>query len=280
MVTVAQLSIPFYKFIAMSVYVGEFLGTMLLILLGGGVVAGVVLKQTISENAGWLTIVVAWGLAVSFAIYAVGSISAAHINPAVTVGLAVIGEFPWQKVPGYILAQVLGAMAGATLVWVHYLPHWAVTEDKDAKKGVFCTAPAVRAYAANFVSEMIATAVLVMGILFVGANEFTEGLNPLVIGGLVMVIGFGLGGTTGFAINPARDFGPRLAHFLLPIKGKGSSDWAYAWVPVLAPLLGGVLGAVLYRMLFSQEFNLFYLSVIIISVLAIVISIIKNKSTE
>lgn len=264
----------------MSVYLGEFIGTMLLIILGGGVVAGVVLKGTISEGAGWLVIVVAWGLAVAFAIYAVGNISAAHINPAVTIGLAFIGEFPWSKVPGYVLSQILGAFTGGVLVWLHYLPHWDKTEDKAAKLAVFCTAPAIRSYAANFVSEMIATMILVIGILFVGANKFTEGLNPLVIGGLVMVIGLGLGGTTGFAINPARDLGPRLAHFFLPIRGKGTSDWAYAWVPVIAPVLGGILGAVLYRILFDQQMEPAYFVIIGLAVLSAVYAIVQDQKKK
>ncbi|ELR71494.1 Glycerol uptake facilitator protein [Fulvivirga imtechensis AK7] len=264
----------------MSVYLGEFLGTMLLIILGGGVVAGAVLKGTKSEGAGWLVIVVAWGLAVAFAIYAVGNISAAHINPAVTLALAFIGEFPWEMVPGYVISQTLGALAGASLVWLHYLPHWGNTDDPAAKLAVFSTAPAARCFASNFISEMIATMILVMGILFVGANEFTEGLNPLVIGGLVMVIGLGLGGTTGFAINPARDLGPRIAHWLLPIKGKGSSDFAYAWIPVAGPILGGMLGAALYKIFFQQEYTIAYGVVSAISVFATIYAVIVNYKTK
>lgn len=260
----------------MSVYLGEFLGTMLLIILGGGVVAGVVLKGTKSEGAGWLVIVIAWGLAVAFAIYAVGNISAAHINPAVTLGLAFIGEFPWEKVPGYMFSQILGAFAGAVIVWLHYLPHWGKTDDPAAKLAVFSTAPAIRSYASNFVSEMIATAILLMGLLFIGANEFTEGLNPLVVGGLIIVIGLSLGGTTGFAINPARDLGPRIAHYLLPVKGKGNSDLAYSWIPVTGPLLGGLLGAVLYKVLFLQEFTAAYGAVILLSIGAMVFAIVAN----
>lgn len=264
----------------MSVYLGEFLGTMLLIILGGGVVAGAVLKGTKSEGAGWLVIVVAWGLAVAFAIYAVGSISAAHINPAVTVGLAFIGEFPWAKVPGYVIAQLLGAFAGAVVVWLHYLPHWGKTDDPAAKLAVFSTAPALRSFASNFISEMIATMILVMGILFVGANKFTEGLNPLVIGGLIIVIGLSLGGTTGFAINPARDLGPRLAHLVLPVKGKGGSDIPYAWVPVAGPLLGGLLGASLYKILFQQEMSAGYITIVVISVLAVLYAVVTNYRTK
>ncbi|MDX1629614.1 MAG: MIP/aquaporin family protein [Fulvivirga sp.] len=261
----------------MSIYLGEFIGTFILMLLGSGVVAGVLLKGSKSENAGWLVICVAWGLAVAFAIYAAGNISGAHINPAVTLGLAFVGDFEWAKVPGYLLSQVLGAGMGSALVWVHYLPHWKKTSDQSLKLAVFCTAPAIRSYAANFVSEMIGTMLLLMSILYIGANKFTEGLNPLVIGLLIVAIGLGLGGTTGFAINPARDFGPRLAHFLLPVAGKGKSDWAYAWVPVAGPILGGLLGAVMYKVLFMQQFNVAYGIVIGLSLVMIIIAILQEK---
>lgn len=233
----------------MSPYLAEFIGTMILIVFGDGVVAGVLLKQSKSENAGWVVIVIAWGLAVTFAIYAVGGYSGAHINPAVTLALAFNGSFPWSDVPAYCLAQLLGGFAGATLVWLHYLPHWKVTEDKGAKLAVFCTGPAIRSPVHNFISEFIGTMVLIMGLLFIGANSFAEGLNPLVVGALITVIGFGLGGTTGFAINPARDLGPRLAHFILPVAGKGSSDWSYSWIPVVGPLTGAIAGALLYQLL-------------------------------
>jgi len=235
----------------MSPYMAEFFGTMLLILLGDGVVAGVILKDTKSENAGWLTIVFAWGLAVTLAIYAVGRISGAHLNPAVTIGLYISGNFPSSQVAGYILAQVAGAFAGAILVWLHFLPHWSRTDNQANKLGVFCTGPAVRSLPANLLSEVIATMVLVLGILFIGANEFTTGLKPIIVGALIIAIGLSLGGTTGFAINPARDLGPRLAHFLLPIPGKGSSDWSYSWIPVVGPLLGSILGAWLFNLLFT-----------------------------
>jgi glycerol uptake facilitator protein len=235
----------------MSPYLAEFLGTMLLILLGDGVVAAVVLKGTKSENAGWLTIVVGWGLAVVLAIYAVGNFSGAHINPAVTLALAFAGDFEWAKVPGYCFAQLAGAFTGAILVWLHYIPHWKNTESYELKLAVFCTAPAVRSWPNNLISEILGTTVLVLAIFFIGANKFTEGLNPLVIGLLIISIGLSLGGTTGFAINPARDLGPRIAHFILPIPGKGSSDWTYAWVPIVGPLIGGILGAVLYSLLFK-----------------------------
>ena len=234
----------------MSPYFAEFFGTLLLILLGDGVVAAVVLKKTKSENAGWLTIVLGWGLAVTLAIYAVGNISGAHLNPAVTLAMAFNGNFPADQVFGYIVAQFAGAFLGSVLVWLHYLPHWKETVDADTKRAVFCTAPAIRNTISNLLSEITATALLVLAILFIGANEFTQGLNPIVIGILIVSIGLSLGGTTGFAINPARDLGPRIAHFILPIHGKGNSDWSYAWIPVVGPLVGGLLGAFIYSSIF------------------------------
>lgn len=234
----------------MSPYVAEFLGTMLLILLGNGVVAGVLLKDSKAENAGWFTIVVGWGLAVTLGIYAVGRISGAHLNPAVTLALFVNGDFPGGRVLGYMLAQFAGAFAGSILIWLHYLPHWSRSNNPAAKLGIFCTGPAIRAALPNLVSEIIATIVLVLGVLFIGANKYYEGLNPIVIGALIVSIGVSLGGTTGFAINPARDLAPRFAHFILPIPGKGASDWSYSWVPIVGPFIGGVLGALLFRVLF------------------------------
>lgn len=235
----------------MNPYLAEFFGTLLLIVLGEGVVAGVVLKRTKSENAGWLTVVVAWGLAVTLAVFAVGSFSGAHLNPAVTIGLLVDGSFPADQVLGYILAQMAGAFTGAVIVWIHYLPHWKETPDAGAKLAVFATGPALRSPFVNLISEVIATAVLILGLLFLGGNEFSQGLKPVIVGLLIISIGLSLGGTTGFAINPARDLGPRIAHFILPIHGKGSSDWSYAWVPVVGPIVGSVLGAVVYNALFS-----------------------------
>ena len=234
----------------MSPYLAEFLGTLTLVVLGDGVVAGLLLKQTKSENAGWLTIVMGWGLGVTLAIYAVGQFSGAHINPAVTLALASHGSFSWEFVPGYWLAQLGGAFTGAVVVWLHYYPHWKATHNPADKLAVFCTGPAIRSTIHNLISEIIGTTVLILGLLTIGANKFTEGLNPLVVGLLIIAIGVSLGGTTGFAINPARDLGPRLAHFILPIYGKGSSDWPYAWVPVVGPVLGGLAGALLYKVLF------------------------------
>jgi glycerol uptake facilitator protein len=234
----------------MNIYLAEFLGTMLLILLGEGVVAGVVLKSTKSENAGWLTICIAWGLAVTLAIYAVGNYSGAHLNPAITIALAVTGDFEWSNVLGYCFSQLAGAFTGAAIVSLFYSPHFAATNDPATKLAVFATAPAIRNTFSNFFSEAIATAILVFAILFIGVNEFTQGLKPLVVGLLIVSIGLSLGGTTGFAINPARDLGPRIAHALLPVPGKGSSDWGYSWIPVAGPIAGGILGAVLYKLIF------------------------------
>jgi glycerol uptake facilitator protein len=234
----------------MSPYLAEFLGTMLLVLLGDGVVAGAVLKNSKSENTGWQTIVIAWGLSVMIAIYAVGRISGAHLNPAVSLALYISGDFDGSLLPGYIIAQFAGAFTGAIVMWLHYLPHWEKTEDPSRKLSAFCTSPAIRSVPHNLTSEIIGTLVLTLGILLIGANEFSEGLKPVVVGALIATIGFCLGGTTGFAINPARDFGPRAAHFLLPIPGKGSSDWTYSWIPVAGPLIGGALGAWIYKAIF------------------------------
>jgi glycerol uptake facilitator protein len=235
----------------MTPYMAEFFGTMLLILLGEGVVAGVLLKSSKGEEAGWLTVVLAWGLAVMLAVYAVGRFSGAHLNPAITIALFVSGDFPADQVAGYLIAQLAGAFVGAILVWLHYLPHWKNTNDAAKKLAVFSTGPAIRSTANNLFSEVLATLVLVLAILFIGANKFAEGLNPMIIGALIVSIGLSLGGTTGFAINPARDLGPRIAHAILPIPGKGSSDWSYSWIPVVGPIIGGVLGALLFKALFA-----------------------------
>lgn len=237
----------------MSPTLAEFVGTLLLVLLGDGVVANVVLTRSKGENGGWMVITTGWAFAVAVAAYSVGAISGAHLNPAVTLGLASIGRFEWGLVPAYVLAQMLGAFVGAALVWVTYRPHWALTTDQGAKLGVFCTAPAVRRPLANLITEIVGTAVLLIGVLAIlrpgnldPKTGFASGFGPFLVGVLVWSIGLSLGGPTGYAINPARDLGPRLAHALLPIEGKGHSDWAYAWIPVVGPLVGGVVGALLY----------------------------------
>jgi glycerol uptake facilitator protein len=232
----------------MKPFLGELVGTALLILLGDGVVAACLLKRTKAQNAGWMVITTGWAMAVAIAVYAVFRVSGAHINPAITLGLALIGRFPWAEVPIYLLAQLLGAFLGAVLVWLSYLPHWRETEEPDLKLLVFSTVPAIRRLPANLLTEIIGTFVLVFGVLAILANTAPtqSGLAPLLIGFLVWAIGLSLGAPTGYAINPARDLGPRIAHALLPIPRKGSSDWAYAWVPVVGPLLGGLIGAVAY----------------------------------
>ncbi len=235
----------------MQPFIGEFVGTMLLILLGNGVVAGVLLKNSKAENAGWLVITVTWGLAVMFGVYVAGPLSGAHLNPAVTLALAATGQFAVEKVPMYIVAQMLGAIAGSFLVYAHYLPHWAKTEDAATKLAVFATAPAERHTVGNFISEFIGTFVLMLGLGAIGATEFAAGVNPMAIGALILLIGLALGGTTGYAINPARDLGPRIAHALLPIPGKGGSDWGYSWIPVVAPILGGICGSAFFKAFLS-----------------------------
>ena len=239
----------------MNPYLAEFIGTALLVLFGNGVVANVVLARTKGNGAGWIVITTGWGLAVAVAVYCVGSFSGAHLNPAVTLGLASIGKFDPALVPTYLAAQMIGAMLGATLVWLAYLPHWKGTPDQGAKLGVFCTAPAIRHTPGNLVTEIIGTAMLVLGVLAIGTTSnlnpefgWNTGFGPALVGLLVWSIGLSLGGSTGYAINPARDLGPRLAHALLPIAGKGGSDWSYSWIPVVGPAIGGVLGALFYKL--------------------------------
>jgi glycerol uptake facilitator protein len=234
-----------------SPLLGEFLGTLVLVLLGDGVVAGVLLKRSKAEGSGWIVITAGWAFAVMAGVFtaiACGS-NDAHLNPAVTIGIAV-STGSYAKFLPYLVAQILGAFVGATLVWVHFLPHWKETPDPDLKRACFCTAPAIRSAPANLLSEIIATLVLV----FVAAAMLSKttgglalGLAPTLVAALVWGIGLSLGGTTGYAINPARDFGPRLAHAILPIAGKGNSDWSYAAIPIAGPLIGGALAGLLIR---------------------------------
>ncbi len=232
----------------MTPFLGEIIGTALLILLGDGVVANVVLKGTKGNNSGWIVITFGWAMAVFVGVFVSASASGAHLNPAVTVALAAAGKFQWPQVPAYLLAQMLGACLGAFLVWAHYKPHFDVTESQDDKLAVFCTAPAIRANGLNLISEIIGTAVLVYAVLHITSPGGGLGsLDALPVALVVLVIGLSLGGTTGYAINPARDLGPRLMHALLPFPNKGRSDWKYAWIPVLGPLIGGLVAALIYR---------------------------------
>ncbi|MBI9113044.1 MIP/aquaporin family protein [Maridesulfovibrio ferrireducens] len=233
----------------MNFFLSEMIGTMILTLFGCGVVANVLLEKSKGQNGGWIVISMGWGFAVAFAVYVAGKHSGAHINPAVTIGLASIGAFPWANVPVYIAGQMTGGFLGAVLCYFVYQCHWEPTKDPELKLAVFATGPAIPCTVQNFLCEFIGTACLLFLLLGIGANEFSQGLNPLVIGFLIMAIGLSLGGPTGYAINPARDLAPRIAHMLLPIPGKGGSNWGYAWVPIVAPICGGVAGAMLYKAL-------------------------------
>lgn len=232
----------------MTPFVAELTGTALLIVLGDGVVANVVLNKTKGNNGGLISITFGWAIAVFVAVYATAAVSGAHLNPAVTVALASIGKFDWALVPSYLLAQLLGAMLGAFLVWLVYRQHFNATEDADAKRAVFCTGPAIKNPIDNILSELIGTFVFILAVLFITKSQNSLGaLDALPVALLVLGIGLSLGGTTGYAINPARDLGPRIMHTLLPIPNKNGSDWWYAWIPVVSPLAGAVLAAFVYQ---------------------------------
>ncbi|MFW0715276.1 MIP/aquaporin family protein [Pedobacter sp. N23S346] len=241
----------------MTEFVAELIGTALLILLGNGVVANVVLKGTKGNNSGWMVITTAWGLAVFVGVVISAPYSGAHLNPAVTIALAIAQKFDWIKVPYYILAQLCGAMIGSFLVWVIYKDHFDATDDKNLKAAPFATSPAIRNLKSNLFSEIIGTFVLIFVIFYFTNAEMGSDKTPIGLGSLgalpvaflVWVIGLGLGGTTGYAINPVRDLGPRIIHSIIPMKGKGSSDWSYAWVPIVGPLIGAALAALLYMAL-------------------------------
>jgi len=239
----------------MTPFLAELLGTALLILLGDGVVANVVLNQSKAKGGGWIVITAGWGIAVFVGVYVSATISGAHINPAVTIGLATAGAFPWSLVPSYLLAQFLGGALGAFVVWLHFRPHFNITDDPAIKLGVFCTAPAIRNAPANLISEIIGTIVLVLGVFYLAEAQIGDqkaslgSLDALPVALLVTGIGLSLGGTTGYAINPARDLSPRIMHALLPIKGKGDSDWSYSWIPVIGPFIGGALAAFIFILL-------------------------------
>lgn len=251
----------------MNIYLAEFIGTAILILLGNGVVANVGLKKSNGNNGGWIVITTAWGFAVMVGAYSVGWISGGHLNPAVTIGFSMAGLFPASKVAGYVIAQVLGAMFGQLLVYLTYKLHYDATEDAGAILSSFSTGPAIKNYKWNFVTEFIGTFMLTFGLLAIGhvknqaftvslptgqsITGFTGIVGPLLAGFYIWSLGLSLGGPTGYAINPARDFGPRIMHSILPIPNKGDSNWAYAWVPILGPIAGGVVGALTYVALFN-----------------------------
>ena len=243
----------------MSPFLAELLGTAILIVLGDGVVANVVLNRTKGHASGWMVITAGWAFAVTIAVYCVNSVSGAHLNPAVTIALAAIGTFAWAKVPLYIAAQIAGGFLGAVIVWLAYLPHWSATPEPESKLAVFSTMPAIRRRGANFVAEVIGGFALVFALLavlspgnFVPGSDLAKGIGLLLVGGIVWAIGLSLGGPTGYAINPARDLGPRIAHAVLPVAGKGGSDWGYAWIPIGGPIVGGVAAALTYRMLWPR----------------------------
>lgn len=241
----------------MTPFIAEMIGTMLMILLGDGVVANVVLKDTKGNNGGWIVITTAWALAVFVGVVVAAPFSGAHLNPIVTMALAITGKFAWIDVPMYVAAQFLGAMMGAFLVWLTHKDHFDRTDDAGAKLAVFCTGPAIRNYGINFICEVVGTFVLIFTIFHItDAKMATTGqmiglgsVGALPVALLVWVIGLSLGGTTGYAINPARDLGPRIMHAILPIKGKTGSDWTYAWVPVIGPVAGSALAAFIYLMI-------------------------------
>ena len=241
-------------------FVGELLGTCILILLGNGVVANVVLNKTKGNDSGWIVITLGWGMAVFVGVITAMQFSPAHLNPAVTLGFAMAGTFAWGKVLPFVIAQMLGASLGACLIWLVYRQHYAITEDADAKLATFCTGPAIRSKADNFISEVIGTFVLVFGVLYILAPEISAAglseanlglgaLGALPVALIVFSIGMSLGGTTGYAINPARDLAPRIMHAILPIANKRDSDWSYSWIPIAGPIAGGALAAIAHHLL-------------------------------
>ncbi len=234
----------------MTPFVAEIIGTALLIILGNGVVANVLLHKSKGNGGGWIVITLGWAMAVFIAVYSVARYSGAHINPAVTIALATAGKFDWANVPIYIAAQFIGAMSGALIVWITYRQHFNETADREVQLAVFCNAPAIRSPFNNLLTEIIGTFILIIGVLLIiPASNSLGSLDALPVALLVLGIGLSLGGPTGYAINPARDLGPRIMHALLPIKGKGGSDWSYSWIPVVGPVIGAIIAAWLYLLL-------------------------------
>jgi glycerol uptake facilitator protein len=241
----------------MTPFIAELIGTMILILLGNGVVANVVLKDTKGNGSGWIVITTGWALAVFAGVVIAGPYSGAHLNPAVTLGLAIAGKFPWSQVPGFIVAQLIGAMLGTSLVWLMYKDHFSVTEEPVLKAATFYTIPAIKNTKLNLISEALGTFVLLLAVFYITNGEFGKEKTPIGLGSIgaipvtfiVWAIGLSLGGTTGYAINPARDLGPRIMHSILPIKGKNKTDWKYAWIPISGPVIGAAIAAGLYLLL-------------------------------
>lgn len=233
----------------MTQIMGEFIGTMILVLLGDGVCAAVNLNKSKAQASGWIVIAMGWGMAVMMGAYISGFMGPAHLNPAVTLAMAMNGSISYHLVLPFIVAQMAGAFVGAALVWLAYLPHWEATDDQAAILGTFATGPAIRKYPANLLTEIIGTFVLVLGLLAFTQTKFAAGTNIFAVSGLILALGLSLGGPTGYAINPARDLGPRLAHAILPIANKGTSDWQYAWVPVAGPMIGGVIAYGVFQLM-------------------------------
>ncbi len=244
----------------MAIFLAELIGTILLVLLGNGSVANVLLRRSKGEKGGWIVISTGWGFAVAVAVYTVFWISGGHINPAVTLGLCYAGRTSWDLAPYYFSGQLLGGFVGGILVWLSYFPHWKVTEDKTKKLLCFATKPAIRNLVWNLATEIIATAVLLIAVMaiFDPSKPVNPSIAPYIVGLVVFSIGVSLGGSTGYAINPARDLGPRVVHAIFPISGKGDSDWSYAWVPVLGPAIGALLGVFIYQLTIDRFYALAY----------------------
>lgn len=263
----------------MTEFLSEAIGTFVLILFGCGLNAGLSLNKSFSNKNGnsWSVGTLGWGLAVTLGVYA-GKYSGAHINPAVTIGLLSSGEIEFFKALEYIGGQCVGAFVACVLVYIHYLPHWSKTEGEKVKLGVFATSPSISSKWSNLNSELIGTFILLFGLKFIGINDFAQGLNPIIVGALVCAIGISFGGTTGYAINPVRDLIPRLSHFILPIKGKGDSNFKYSWIPVIGPIVGGILGVNVYEFLFENTVSIyFYISLSIFFIIT-ALSLIENKN--
>lgn len=262
----------------MNVFLAEFIGVTILIFIGCGVLAGNSLKESRTYKVGSVAINLVWGFAVTLAIYAVGDISGAHLNPAFTIAKALNGSFEWKLVPGYIVAQLLGAMFGSLLVYFQFLPHWEKVNNPEVKLNIFVTSPAIKNNFTNFISEYLITFILIFSLLVLDRNSFVDGLKPIVVGGLIFTLGVSFGGVTGAALNPARDFGPRLAYLLLPIPGKGSSNFKYGWIPVLAPTLGGSTGAMINLALYDNIIDFRVLGIISMTLITFIIVKFTEKS--